>query len=132
MIAALAIDLDPAKNGFGSTLTSAKDFTRWLGREVFVVASKGFELVKEGVMLLIDAIKACWELSKPLINGVFEFLKSSAGIVTVSVTCGLLLGLAALKAPDATAQRILLGLSYVVFGFGLVYGCQAGIVPLLV
>ncbi|MDP1836801.1 MAG: hypothetical protein Q8K75_12865 [Chlamydiales bacterium] len=128
----MMMDLDPVKDGISSAFAAAKDWSKWLGREVLVLTSKGFEIAKEGVVLLFEVVKACWELSKPLINGAVEFLRSSAGIVTVTVTGALLLGLTALKLEDPTAQRILLGLSYLVFGFGLVYGCQAGIIPLLV
>ena len=125
------VSVDGVRNGVGASFTDVKEWSRWLGRKCFVVANDGLQLGKEMFYKVLDLLKLLWESSKPFLKSVLDFVKSPAGIMTGLLTGGLLLGHTALKLEDQNAQRMLLGLSYLVFGMGLVFGCQVGIVPII-
>ncbi len=126
------VDMGPVKLGLGSAINIVKDWSKWIGREVVLLAGKGFSLIQRAFLAVLDVAKSCWEVVTPVLNGIVTFLRSSAGVVSLTVTGGFLLGYTALKLTDSTARLTLLALSYVVFGFGLIYGCQTGVIPLLV
>jgi hypothetical protein len=123
------VSVEGVRGGVGAFFTGAKDWSQWLGRKLFVVANDGLQLGKTGLYKCLELLKILWESTKPLVKVAIDFLKSSAGIVTLLLTGGLLLGHTALKLEDQMAQRMLLGLSYLVFGVGLVFGCQVGVFP---
>lgn len=127
-----AFSLVPVKSGIGSAFSTFTSWSRWIGREVVIVGSKSFQLVKDGLRAMASLVSTCWELSKPALSSMLNMLKSSTGLVSLTLGGGLLLGFMALKIEDSSASLSLLALSYVIFGLGLVYGCQAGVIPLLV
>ncbi len=124
-----AMDLSPVTDGISTAFGVVKEWSNWIGREVVVLASKGFSLAKDLATQLLTLVKACWELSKPWINRTIDFVKSNTGVVFLGVTSSLLLGALALKLDDHPAQVALLTLSYLVGGFFLIYGCQTGVIP---
>lgn len=125
------VSVDGVKDGVGTFFTGVKEWSRWLGRKCFVVANDGLQLGKEVLYKCLELLKLLWESSKPFLKSVLDFVKSPAGIMTGLITGGLLLGHTALKLEDQNAQRMLLGLSYLVVGMGLVFGCNVGIIPII-
>ncbi len=120
-----------ATETIGAVFSTVKDWTKWLGREVVTLASEGFGLVKEGLLSLVDLVKYCWEAAKPVLHKMLDFLKSNAGIVSIALLFTVMLGKLAVSLDDRVAQYSLMALSYVSLTFGIIYGCQTGVIPVM-
>ncbi len=125
-----AIELTPVTEGIGSAFNAVKEWSQWLGREVVVLASEGLRITKQVGIQVLKFIQACWELSKPWINRTFDFLKSSAGIVAISLSGSALLCAVALKLEDHPSRVAMVALGQIVACFAIWYGCSTGVIPL--
>ncbi len=95
-----------------------------------VLAGEGLRIAKQIGIQILKFIQACWEISKPVIARAFDFLKSSAGIVSLSISGSILLLAVALKLEDHPSRVAMVALGQLVGFFAIWYGCSTGVIPL--
>lgn len=124
-----AVSFAPVQEAMGALLSTAKEWTLWMGHKVYVFAAFAWDATKAGLIKLLELSADAWKACLPYIVRGAAFLVSPPGIFAVGLLASALILRMAVNddnLADATGRRMMVVLGAVVLSATMVFATQVG------